>query len=137
MKIHEDIEKGDIVLIRKKEYVVTKFEEFNPNSGEYHTVFSDINSDVAQNCLGNTIKTLKTKSKFTLYPNNWKVIRQSILDRDNNACKECGSTLNLEVHHIDTNPENSSKDNLITLCLNCHVKKHLHYREFAIKKMKQ
>ena len=36
------------------------------------------------------------------------------------CCGICGVTSRLSVHHIDENPKNNRKDNLQTLCLNCH-----------------
>jgi hypothetical protein len=41
------------------------------------------------------------------------------------ACEECGSTLRLEVHHIDKDRTNNDIDNLILLCKSCHKKRHI------------
>lgn len=48
--------------------------------------------------------------------------------RDHNTgyCEECGSTENLDVHHIDHDRMNYSQDNLKTLCRSCHKKLHCH-----------
>lgn len=50
--------------------------------------------------------------------------RRSILDRDGRQCVECGSTDNLEAHHIRTwkdYPElRFVVDNGVTLCVGCH-----------------
>ena len=54
----------------------------------------------------------------------WKKIRRGILKRDNNACKECGSTESLHVHHIKYREFSNKRKNLITLCKVCHKKKH-------------
>ena len=43
-------------------------------------------------------------------------------------CEDCGSTNNLDVHHIDHDRTNYSKDNLRTLCRSCHKKLHC-YRD--------
>lgn len=60
------------------------------------------------------------------YPKIFKIIRKEILQRDNNKCYLCDITKiknrNLSVHHIDYNKRNCSKNNLITLCLSCHIK---------------
>jgi ATP-dependent DNA helicase RecQ len=52
-------------------------------------------------------------------------IRHEILERDSFKCRECGSTENLEVHHIF--PKQFKVDhapqNLITLCRTCHATK--------------
>lgn len=55
---------------------------------------------------------------------DWRLLRKSILDRDNNRCVLCDSTKRLEVHHIVPfrtclKHENS---NLATLCRECHKK---------------
>ena len=39
-------------------------------------------------------------------------------------CEECWDDKILQVHHIDKNPKNNSIDNLVKLCLYCHMKKH-------------
>lgn len=39
-------------------------------------------------------------------------------------CEECWDDKILQVHHIDKNPQNNSIDNLVKLCLYCHMKKH-------------
>lgn len=54
-----------------------------------------------------------------------KTLRESIRKRDNYVCQECGTksiNRSLDVHHIDYNRSNSSEQNLITLCLSCHMK---------------
>lgn len=41
------------------------------------------------------------------------------------SCKECARQADvLQIHHIDNNNRNNSKDNLIVLCRSCHAKKH-------------
>jgi hypothetical protein len=53
-----------------------------------------------------------------------------------NSCELCGSTKRLSLHHKDGNGRNTlcpnnSKDNLQTLCNDCHIK--LHVRKWAKK----
>lgn len=52
--------------------------------------------------------------------------RIAVLKRDHYKCRNCGSELYLEVHHIvyRSNGGSDSKSNLITLCDVCHAKKH-------------
>lgn len=53
-------------------------------------------------------------------------IRNYLIDIRNNKCDVCGNSewngkqIPLEIHHIDGNATNQSKDNLQVLCLNCH-----------------
>ena len=52
-------------------------------------------------------------------------LRNEIRKRDNFTCCICGLVSikpALDVHHIDYNKKNSSKENLISLCHSCHAK---------------
>lgn len=40
------------------------------------------------------------------------------------ACEECGSTEKLSTHHKDRDWRNSDPENLVTLCISCHLKGH-------------
>jgi len=55
------------------------------------------------------------------YPNKFYELREIIRNRDNHKCKICNKSGNF-VHHIDYNKNNCKKENLITLCNNCHSK---------------
>lgn len=57
--------------------------------------------------------------------------RGVVLERDGHQCTLCGSDYILQVHHIDGNGRNKSKeeqnnelDNLTTLCVSCHARVH-------------
>jgi len=69
----------------------------------------------------------------TIYARSvWKELANSILKRDNYTCQDCGVSHNkdnkLIVHHIkewSRYPElRFEPDNLITLCVTCHKKRH-------------
>ncbi len=47
-------------------------------------------------------------------------LKRELFDRAGNACQHCGHTFGLDIHHIDENPSNNNKTNLIVLCANCH-----------------
>lgn len=49
-----------------------------------------------------------------------------------NTCQKCGSTDNLDVHHIDENPFNNDLENLTLLCRSCHMKEHRGGRKCSI-----
>ena len=61
---------------------------------------------------------LKSKRK-KIQRNISRKIKESV-----KSCEECWSDKILQVHHIDKNPKNNNEDNLIKLCLYCHMKKH-------------
>jgi len=46
-------------------------------------------------------------------------------------CEICGSTTELQVHHIDCNRDNNAPSNLITLCQTCHAQIHKQCLETA------
>ena len=52
------------------------------------------------------------------------VLREQILSRDNHRCVRCGSfeNVDLQVHHVI--PGESTKENLATLCFDCHLDAH-------------
>ena len=64
----------------------------------------------------------------------WKKLRSTILNRDGKACKICGITTELHVHHRQYNRKKSTGEwsqpweyhpyFLITVCGSCHAKGH-------------
>jgi 5-methylcytosine-specific restriction protein A len=57
----------------------------------------------------------------------WQVLRRFIIRRDDNTCKRCGNRDGLKhIDHIVPLAEQGTnrRDNLETLCLNCHKAKH-------------
>jgi len=71
---------------------------------------------------------------FLPYSSNWtEEFKESIRDRDNHECQnpDCNMTeqehlklwnRKLDIHHIDYNKENCLPENLISLCLKCHLR---------------
>ena len=65
------------------------------------------------------------------YPIEWgNRLKEAIRKRDNYVCQDCGLSQEkhnkkLIIHHIDKNKKNCNPKNLITLCKNCHARKHL------------
>lgn len=43
-------------------------------------------------------------------------------------CAICGTTQNLQVHHLDRNIKNNTEENLQTLCRSCHMRLHWQQR---------
>lgn len=54
---------------------------------------------------------------------NWNSIRISIMKRDG-GCVLCKTKERLHVHHKNSNRYNNSEENLITLCIQCHLSQH-------------
>jgi hypothetical protein len=52
----------------------------------------------------------------------WSEIKARALERDGGRCAQCGSTENLEAHHIEPVSEGGipSLENILTLCWRCH-----------------
>jgi 5-methylcytosine-specific restriction endonuclease McrA len=65
-------------------------------------------------------------SRWRLDPVAYDALRQQILRRDNWRCQSCGTTANLEVHHLQFRSHSGpdSEENLITLCRVCHASAH-------------
>lgn len=61
--------------------------------------------------------------KITYRGRGWRGIRLQVIRRDNSKCRICGATKPLQVHHITPyrDTQNNSLDNLITLCISCHM----------------
>lgn len=57
-----------------------------------------------------------------------KILKSYIRKRDNHTCALCGKRAK-SVHHIDYNKQESSPENLITLCRKCHTRTN-HNRRF-------
>ena len=53
-------------------------------------------------------------------------LRDKVLRRDAWKCQVCGAMSNLEVHHqqFRSHAGEDSKENLITLCTECHAEAH-------------
>jgi len=69
---------------------------------------------------------------FEIYPQEWtNELKESIRQRDNHECQNCGMTeeehiivigQDLHIHHVDYNKKNCKETNLITLCMSCNMR---------------
>lgn len=70
----------------------------------------------------------KGGKSFEPYSSDWRrSFRKDFVENRGNFCELCGKTkeqniTNMDVHHIDYNKKNCSKDNLVMLCKGCHSK---------------
>ena len=55
-------------------------------------------------------------------------VRQLVRCRDGFACRQCGSTNHLCVHHKDFQKNNHDIENLELLCRKCHTRSHVKHR---------
>lgn len=89
-------------------------------------------------------QTLEPKQKYKWYinsSNEWKQIRDIVLERDNYRCRCCGRTDDeavLSVHHRSYEylfqEQNNNYEDLITVCNVCH--KAIHSAKSNIKRFK-
>ena len=69
----------------------------------------------------------KDEYRQALLSDEWRTVRDLILDRDNHACQNCSTKTNLEVHHkyyYGKMPWDTPHEYLITLCQICHANAH-------------
>jgi 5-methylcytosine-specific restriction endonuclease McrA len=103
------MEIGDITIHGKKRYICTdKYDH-------------DCETICVIRYIGKLIKHGRTG-------HGWAKARKATIERDK-CCKSCGKIELLDVHHIDKDRSNNKLNNLITLCVYCHVKQpgHEHY----------
>lgn len=63
-----------------------------------------------------------------LYPDNWPEISRSVIEENNRTCEDCGRSdrtdhIVMTSHHLDYNPANVSRSNLVCLCQGCHLRR--------------
>jgi 5-methylcytosine-specific restriction endonuclease McrA len=71
-------------------------------------------------------KLRQKRPRVVLAPEKYGQLRIRTLQRDGWKCQRCGSSLNLQVHHLRFRGRLGSDvpDNLITLCMDCHSNEH-------------
>ena len=80
-----------------------------------------------------------SKHRKKLYPKHWKQISAWVKIQAGNKCEICDalngephpktkSKVVLTVHHLDFNPKNNERYNLIALCQRCHNRLDAKYR---------
>ncbi len=71
-------------------------------------------------------RILPKQPRVRLDPKLYDQLRKQVLCRDDWRCQVCGSRQNLQVHHKQLRSQQGDDDdsNLITLCADCHERKH-------------
>jgi ATP-dependent DNA helicase RecQ len=66
------------------------------------------------------------KPRIRLDPEEYCALRNQVLERDGWRCQNCGSSRDLQIHHLKPRSQLGSDllQNLITLCAGCHGKLH-------------
>ncbi len=66
------------------------------------------------------------RPRIQLDPEAYQQLCWQVLRRDGWRCQQCGSRTNLQVHHIQLRSHSGedAKENLITLCSECHNRTH-------------
>ena len=66
------------------------------------------------------------RPRIQLEPEAYQELCRQVLQRDSWRCQHCGNRTNLQVHHITLRSRSGDDviENLITLCLKCHVQVH-------------
>ena len=104
--------------------------EKHPNYGKHFTWSIEAREKASKSHLGERNCNWQGGIGDDGYPPEWtEVLREEIRKRDNNSCQLCGATSNpsgyeLNVHHIDLGKNDCRSENLVTLCIPCHIKLH-------------
>jgi 5-methylcytosine-specific restriction endonuclease McrA len=72
------------------------------------------------------IKLTKRMPRLKLPLREYATLRTRALERDGWRCQFCGSSNNLQVHHLKSRSKlgDDALQNLISLCVTCHGKQH-------------
>ena len=71
--------------------------------------------------------SVSRNTRLRLDPGPYRGLCQQVLQRDSWRCQRCGSSTDLQVHHMKRRSQLGSdvEENLITLCSVCHREIHL------------
>lgn len=79
---------------------------------------------------GDKAQRMKTDLSNFQNVNFTKAFKEAIKIRDY-ACVICGSSNRLQIHHIDYNKLNTTKENCVALCLSCHMKTNYNRKQWT------
>ena len=71
-------------------------------------------------------KLRQRRPRLKLGFEEYKALCNLVLDRDGWRCQNCGSSKELQVHHLTKRSQlgDDALENLITLCVDCHGLQH-------------
>jgi 5-methylcytosine-specific restriction endonuclease McrA len=66
------------------------------------------------------------RPRLRLDPKSYRELCQQVLQRDGWRCQTCGSSTDLQVHHVNLRSRlgDDAEENLVTLCAKCHNEVH-------------
>jgi 5-methylcytosine-specific restriction endonuclease McrA len=79
-------------------------------------------------CVGGLmIRNWPKRPRIRLNEEAYALLRRKILERDDWRCQGCGSSVHLQIHHKEFRSQSGhdAKENLITLCAQCHMQIHM------------
>ena len=92
--------------------------------GKFHSKETKIKQSFAQT--GEKNHAWLGGKSFEPYTTDWtNSLRSTVRERDKYICQICKEPQKdraLSIHHIDYNKQNSNPENLISLCISCHIK---------------
>lgn len=97
-------------------YTWTKVEEVNLDEDKRPKPYVKIINTKEKNPTDINYEKKQTKERV---PIPFK-IKKEVMERAGHKCQVCGHSISLKIHHIDHNPSNNSKHNLIVLCPTHH-----------------
>jgi 5-methylcytosine-specific restriction endonuclease McrA len=73
-----------------------------------------------------TLALDQKKPRLKLVLEEYAALRRLVLERDGWRCQACGSSADLQVHHLRSRGRlgDDMLDNLIALCTRCHRQQH-------------
>ena len=108
-----------IKFIRKKPYEKIRIKEIK-------AYIDDEDGNVIQLQLPNDIKAIEIFSPKREYyeyinSNDWQVRRENFYSKHGKVCECCGSSVNIDLHHLNYNRLGYEEDeDLVSLCRDCH-----------------
>ncbi len=70
----------------------------------------------------------RNKPRYAEHTADYHALRQAVFDRDGGKCVICGSTADIQTHHLyafaDRPDLHTDADNMITVCAECHRRYH-------------